>query len=155
MAIPLSIKKKKHTRKRHLRIWFRHSKVKANQTSSYTHYLSFTQKPFEVVFLDVHHAGDVRDIKVVVLHVVGLQVYLDAWKRHLNQLNGQQKHVLLRTIKRKRWQKLGWAAWLPCGVFPAASVWQQNSFRRRWAEAASCLLLVKTQQCSYICPPFW
>lgn len=76
MAIPLS---RKHTRKRHLRIWFRHSYVKVHsQTSSNTHYLSFTQKPFEVVFLDVHHAGDVRDIKVVVLHVVGLQVYLDA-----------------------------------------------------------------------------
>lgn len=37
-----------------------------------THNLSFTQKPFEVVFLDVHQAGDVRDIKLVVLHVLGL-----------------------------------------------------------------------------------
>lgn len=37
-----------------------------------THNVSFTQKPFEVVFLDVHQVGDVRDIKAVVLHMAGL-----------------------------------------------------------------------------------
>lgn len=37
-----------------------------------THNFSFTQKPFEVVFLDVHQGGDVRDIEAVVLHMVGL-----------------------------------------------------------------------------------
>lgn len=38
----------------------------------YTHNLCFTQKPFEVVFLDIHQAGDVWDVEAVVLHVVGL-----------------------------------------------------------------------------------
>lgn len=37
-----------------------------------THNLSFVQKPLEVVFLDVHQVGDVRDVEAVVLHVVGL-----------------------------------------------------------------------------------
>lgn len=37
-----------------------------------THNLSFAQKPFEVVLLDVHQAADIRDIKATVLHVVGL-----------------------------------------------------------------------------------
>lgn len=38
----------------------------------HTHNLSFIQKPLEVVFLDVHQAGDVGDVEAVVLHVVGL-----------------------------------------------------------------------------------
>lgn len=66
-----------------------------------THYLSFTQKPFEVVFLDVHHAGDVRDIKVVVLHVVGLQVYLDAEKKGLN-VRGLSKQNYGPSERKKR-----------------------------------------------------
>lgn len=45
--------------------------------SSSTHNLCFTQKPLEVVFLDVHQGGDVRDIEAVVLHMPGLQVNLD------------------------------------------------------------------------------
>lgn len=44
-----------------------------------THNLCFTQKPFEVVFLNVHQAADVRDIKVTVLHMLGFQVYLGTW----------------------------------------------------------------------------
>lgn len=48
-----------------------------------THNLSFTQKPFEVVFLDVHEAGDVWDVKAVVLHVLCLQVYLVTWNKNL------------------------------------------------------------------------
>lgn len=143
-VIPLS---GKHKRKRHLRIRIQKLIVN-NQTSSNTHYLSFTQEPFEVVFLDVHHAGDVRDIKVVVLHMVGLQVYLDTWNKHLNQLQElkSKDDVIDRSST--------WTAWLPCGVFPAASVWQQNSFHKRWGQAASCLLSVKIQQCSCTRRPF-
>lgn len=43
---------------------------------SQTHNLNLIYKPLEVVFLDVHQAGDVGDVEAVVLHVVGLQVYL-------------------------------------------------------------------------------
>lgn len=49
----------------------------------YTHNIGFTQKPFEVVFLDVHQAGDVRDVEVVVFNTTGFQVDLRQ-KRHLN-----------------------------------------------------------------------
>lgn len=55
-----------------------------------THNLSFTQKPFEVVFLDVHEAGDVWDVKAVVLHVLCLQVYLVTWNKNLAEYSTQQ-----------------------------------------------------------------
>lgn len=42
----------------------------------YTHNISFAQKPFEVVFLDVHQGGDIRDVEVVVFHTMGFQVDL-------------------------------------------------------------------------------
>lgn len=53
-------------------------RTKAKQTPRenaailHTHNLGFTQKPFEVVFLDIHQGGDVRDIKVVVFYMLGL-----------------------------------------------------------------------------------
>lgn len=67
-----------------------------------THNLSFTQKPFEVVFLDVHEAGDVWDVKAVVLHVLCLQVYLVTWNKNLADLQEMSQYTadyrLPRTI---------------------------------------------------------
>lgn len=56
----------------------------AKGMQQYTHNISFAQKPFEVVFLDVHQGGDIRDVEVVVFHMMGFQIDLqqNTWIRH-------------------------------------------------------------------------
>lgn len=123
-----------------------------------THNLSFTQKPFEVVFLDVHEAGDVWDVKAVVLHVLCLQVYLVTWNKNL--LISRKCHSTRQTTDYREpsdrdtntWilglycrtstaENGECRLWIPCGAFPAAEELQENSSHRTWARAPSCLLL--------------
>ena len=64
------------------------------RTCETTHNLSFTQKPLEVVFLDVHQAGDVGDIKAVVLHMLGLKVHLRTGNKDLS-LDSRKGHSVM------------------------------------------------------------
>lgn len=54
-----------------------------------THNLSFTQKPLEVVFLDVHQRGDVRDVEAAVFYMTCLLVHLHT--KHTNSSVFRQK----------------------------------------------------------------
>lgn len=56
----------------HNDIEVKHHRRHRHPEDGHTHNVSFIQKPLEVVFLDVHQAGDVGDVEAVVLHVVGL-----------------------------------------------------------------------------------